>query len=40
MSTLTLKGRWHGQPHDEHRCFEGHVEETGVPDLSPGTRSP
>lgn len=36
MTTFTLKGRWSGQPHEEHRCFQGHVEETGVPNLYPG----
>lgn len=36
MTTFTLKGRWSGQLHDTHRCFEGRVEETGVPHLHPG----
>ncbi|AFZ67038.1 hypothetical protein [Deinococcus peraridilitoris] len=36
MTTFILKGRWSGEPHDEHRRFEGHVEQTGVLNLHPG----
>lgn len=36
MSNFVLKGRWHGEPHDDARRFTGTVVDGGHTGLAPG----